>query len=209
MCTAAIPILTSVTGFAQNVASQQAQISQQKAQQAAYTQQKNAEWEIAKRQQDDEASARHAATVINLMQLQHREQETNIAAATEKSDIAMSADKAKALAKLGAIEAGASGISADRLVASVDQEASRRIANVETSRQNQVGAIGTDKLATINQAKVQPIYRNPVTGQAIGSVNYATAALSGLSTGLNYVDFSSYNRPTSSCNPCDTTSRFR
>lgn len=179
-------IIQGALGFTNNVVQQRQAIEQQR----YYAAIKNAEWEIAKKQADDEARMRKAAGRINLQQLDHRQLEINDAATEQKTEIALAAERAKASAALLAGEAGTAGNSVQRLLNSIESEATRRTSNVEASRENAISAAQMDKLATIQGTKTSPIYRT-VPDAGGGKVNYLTAGLSGLTMAAPYLDFDS------------------
>lgn len=177
--------LSGIMGMSNNIQQQQAAIAQQQ----QYAMQKRIEWDVAKRKADDEARMRQAAGIINMQQLEARQMEINEAAAAEKSDIQIAAMKAKAATELSAAESGVSGKSLDRLLNSVAAEESRRIGNVEATRENQISAAQMDKIATRQASKSQPLY-GILPSAGSGRVDYLSAVLSGVGTAAPYIDYS-------------------
>jgi hypothetical protein len=173
------------TGAANNIQQQQAAIAQQQ----QYAMEMQTKWNIAKKQADDEAKMRQAAGIINMQQLEARQTEINEAATVEKMDIQIAAMKAKAAAELSASEGGVGGTSVARLLNSISSEASRKISNVESTRENQISAAQADKVATRQGTKVQPLY-GILPSAGSGKVNYLPAFLSGLGAGSQHMDFS-------------------
>ena len=177
--------LQGVMGFSSNIQQQQAAIAQQQ----QYAMQKEVEWDIAKRKADNEARMRQAAGIINMQQLEARQQEINEAATEDKTEIQIAAMKAKAAAELQAGEAGVAGNSVHRLLASIESEATRRKNNVESTKENQIAAAQMDKIATRQGTKMQPIY-GVLPSAGSGKVNYLSAALSGVGAGIAGADLS-------------------
>lgn len=177
-------MLQGALGLSGSIIQQRHEIGQQQ----TYYAQKQAEWDIAKMKADNEARMRAAAGVINMQQLDIRQQEINTTATQDKSEIQLAAIKAKASAELAASESGVAGQGVQRLLNSIDAEAQRRLGNVEGTRQNQINAAQMDKLATAQQTKVNPTY-GILPSKPDATPNYLTAALSGLTTAAPYVDF--------------------
>jgi len=188
MCSAmgmAMAGFQAISGFSNNIQQQQAAIAQQQ----LYAMQKQVEWDINKRKADNEATMRQAAGIINMQQLEARQQEINEAATEDKSEIQIAAMRAKAAAELQAGEAGVGGNSVKRLLANIESEATRRTNNVESTRENQIAAAQINKIATRQGTKMQPIY-GILPSAGSGKVNYLSAALSGVGAGIVGADLS-------------------
>ena len=185
--------LQGALGFSSNIQQQQKAIAQQQ----QYAMQKGIEWDIVKRKADNEAQMRAAAGIINMQQLDVRQQEINEAATEDKSEIQIAAMKAKAAAELNASEAGVGGTGVQRLLNNIAAEASRRTNNVESTRENQIAAAQMDKIATKQGTKMQPIY-GILPSAGSGKVNYLSAGLSGLMGGATALDYSGLFKSTKS-----------
>lgn len=198
MCSAAG---IGVASFAQNFMSSRAQASAQYESEMASYNNAMARWEIEKRQANDRQGMLDANAILQLQQLQARQQEINSAAAEDKSEIALAAMRAKAAAELSAGEANISGLSADRVLAAIESEATRRISNVESTRENQISAAQMDKYNTVQGAKQLPIYgllpSMPEESSPFGS--FLSAALNGLGAAYPYMNTGSL-----SSNRCGT-----
>lgn len=182
-------LLQGALGFTNNIAAQnQALASQQE-----YAFKKRTEWEVAKRQADEEAKMRAAAGIINMNQLNVRQQEINEAAAENKTEVDIAAMRAKASAALEAGESGVTGNTVQRLLNSIESEATRRKNNFEATRSNQVSAAQLEKHAVKQSATMQPLL-GVIPEVPSGSPNYLSAALSGLGKGAASYDFSTLFR---------------
>lgn len=182
---AGVAITQGLLGFGNSMTAQNQTIASQQ----AYAVQKQTEWEIAKRMADDEARMRVAAGIINMNQLDVRQREINEAAAEDKREIDTAAMRAKASAELMAGESGVAGNSVQRLLNSIESEATQRKNNVEASRSNQVAAAQLDKHAVKQSATMRPLY-GVVPETPSGSASYLAAALAGLGRGAGYLDYS-------------------
>ena len=180
-----------ILSFGQNLASQKAQAYNDYARQLQGYYDAQASWEINKRQADDRKKQLDANAIYQMQQLDAAQMEANEAATEQKSQIARDMLRAKAQAQLAASEAGVGGNSADRILADINFTEQSKLGAVESSRENQISALQTDKHNVRQSTEMVPIYaaiggKPKYKGNSM--VSYLSAAMSGLSTyaGLSY-----------------------
>lgn len=176
------PTLASgILSFGQSMAGSAAALDQEKKRYEAEL----AQNEILKRQQADEAKTRAAAAVLNYQQIQLAEREVNDAAVQQKMDTARSLQKARALAKLSAMEGGVGGNVVDRAMVDLGFTEGQKMGAIEATRESQIDQLEAEKIATHLSAKVQPLYTSIGAAPKMGISDILSGVLGGFTGYVN------------------------
>lgn len=150
-------------------------------------------WEITKMQTDNEQHVRNAAAAVNYQQIGLAEQQANMAATEQKSEIAREMLRARAEVQAAASSSGLGGQGVNRFLSDIGFTENQKIAAVEESRVGKIDQLESEKQGVYEASKVQPAYGAIGAPPGLGGMNYLTAALNGLGGFLNSGGFSFFS----------------